>query len=311
MASTASASAIRHAPGHYPTAITAAEVLGSPPDPLLAVQQLLLDLRTDRDLQDRISALSPQQIVSFCKDRGVYVSLPVLRQFVDQSSHIVVDESADEELTLEQLSEVAGGRSLTSLIVSGALLAVVASNAAGFLSPAQAGLTAAAQSSTLETLGVHLVVGQPAAEAGDWDPSSRTLTVSEAVVQEQAVAEVAVASAEESLFADRLFLSELLDGLVAIDDIPSLPLGHLNQLGSEVADRLSLAKLEMQSLISQRSDLPSDFRLHVHRALADQHQFLEAMHAKILHHALFPNWSDQEQEFALVQHTDLADYQIV
>jgi hypothetical protein len=35
------------------------------------------------------------------------------------------------------------------------------------------------------------------------------------------------------------------------------------------------------------------------------------MHANIRHHALFPNWSDQEQEFALVQHTDLADYQIV
>ena len=88
-------------------------------------------------------------------------------------------------------------------MVSGAVLAVVASNAGGLMSQAQAALdiddegpvatlTAdariAGQVSTLESLGIEIVVGNPSIDgaSAEWDAARRTVTISPATMQQGA-----------------------------------------------------------------------------------------------------------------------------
>jgi len=74
--------------------------------PLGAVQQLLFELNTDPLLQNAISSSKPDEILLLCQERGVYVNPELLNQFIGQLS---AEESVDEELSLEQLEDVAGG----------------------------------------------------------------------------------------------------------------------------------------------------------------------------------------------------------
>ena len=61
----------------------------------------------------------------------------MLGQFLAQ---VADEESADEELSLDQLEDVAGGLGVADAMVSGVVLAVVASNAGGLMSQAQAAM---------------------------------------------------------------------------------------------------------------------------------------------------------------------------
>lgn len=159
---------------------------------LQPVDQLLADLRSDAQLQQQFSQASPDAIVALCESRGVYVNRLVLEQFLTQIS---TDESADQELSLEQLEDVAGGLGVADVMVTGAVLAVVASNAGGLMSQAQAAIgvggdgpvasltadsTIAGQVNTLESLGIQVVVGEPSIDgaSAEWDAGSRTMTIS-------------------------------------------------------------------------------------------------------------------------------------
>jgi hypothetical protein len=164
---------------------------------IFPVQQLLHDLSTDHVLQNLFSVSTPEQIVAICEQRGVTVNPVLLAQFIAQVSP---DEAADQELSLEQLEDVAGGLGVADVMVAGAVLAVVASNAGGLMSQAQAAvgggtdgpvasLTAnaeiSAQVNTLESLGIQVVVGEPSIEGAtaEWDSSSRTMTISQDALQ--------------------------------------------------------------------------------------------------------------------------------
>ena len=104
-------------------------------------------------------------------------------------------------LSLEQLEDVAGGLGVADVMVSGAVLAVVASNAGGLMSQAQAAMgvstdgpvasltadaTIAGQISTLEGLGIEVVVGDPSIDgaSAEWDAGSRTMTISANTMQQ-------------------------------------------------------------------------------------------------------------------------------
>lgn len=156
------------------------------------LDRFLADLRSDTQLQDLFSKSSPDDIVTLCESRGVYVNRLLLEQFLDQLSS---DEAVDEELSLEQLEDVAGGLGVADVMVTGAVLAVVASNAGGLMSQAQAAIgiggegpvasltadsTIAGQVNTLESLGIQVVVGEPSIDgaSAEWDASSRTMTIS-------------------------------------------------------------------------------------------------------------------------------------
>ena len=160
--------------------------------PLGAVQQLLFELNTDPLLQNAISGSKPDEILLLCQERGVYVNPELLNQFVGQLS---AEESVDQELSLEQLEDVAGGLGIADVMVSGAVLAVVASNAGGLMNQAQAAIgissdaavaslsvnpTIAGQVNTLESLGIQVVVGDPSIHgaSAEWDASRRTMTIS-------------------------------------------------------------------------------------------------------------------------------------
>ena len=170
-------------------------VLSAPMGP---VQQLLFDLNTDPLLQDAISGSNPDEILELCQQRGVYVNPELLNQFIGQLS---AEESVDEELSLEQLEDVAGGLGVADVMVSGAVLAVVASNAGGLMSQAQAAMgvssdgpvasltadaTIAGQINTLESLGIEVVVGDPSIDgaSAEWDAGSRTMTISASTMQQ-------------------------------------------------------------------------------------------------------------------------------
>ena len=162
------------------------------PQALLAVDQLLADLRSDVSLQRSFSQSTPDQIVAICQERGVYVNQLLLEQFIAQ---VTPDESADEELSFEELEDVAGGLGIADVVVSGAVLAVVASNAGGLMSQAQAAIsggdgpvasltadsTIAGQVNTLESLGIQVVVGEPTIDGAtaQWDNETRTMTISQ------------------------------------------------------------------------------------------------------------------------------------
>lgn len=167
---------------------------------ILPVHQLLHDLQNDHQLQLLFSGATIQQISAICSQRGVYVNTALLSQFVAQLSP---DETADQELSLEQLEDVAGGLGITDVMVTGAVLAVVASNAGGLMSQAQASigvggeapvasLTAdasiAQQVNSLESLGIQLLVGDPSIEgaSAEWDAGTRTMTISESTLQQGA-----------------------------------------------------------------------------------------------------------------------------
>ena len=163
-----------------------------------SVEQFLADLRTDQALQSAVSRSSTDEILGLCEQRGVYVNAQLLSQFIAQ---VTAEESADEELSLDQLEDVAGGLGVTDVMVSGVVLAVVASNAGGLMSQAQAAmgmssdgpvasLTAdssiASQVNTLESLGIQVVVGDPSIDgaSAEWDSSSRTMTISAETMQQ-------------------------------------------------------------------------------------------------------------------------------
>lgn len=263
----------------------------------LDVEHLLLDLRTDRSLQKRFNAATPEQIVGLCEERGVFVSLPLLRQLIDQSAvGDWFDESDDQELSLDQLAEVAGGRSVTNLMVSGALLAVVASNASALLAPARAVEPHAAgvattpseqvlvaqptTSSSLEALGLRLLVtGTPGLDAPvAWDPASRTLSVAGAEPTAGPAAAV----------AQSLFQSDALEAVVTWEQLGELPAEQLGSLSTEVAERLALARQELSTLGSPRSAQAGELQASIHGALVDVCHSLEAFQARIWHLALFP-----------------------
>lgn len=166
--------------------------------PLGAVQQLLYELNTDPLLQNAISGSKADDILLLCQERGVYVNPELLNQFIGQLS---AEESVDEELSLKQLEDVAGGLGVADVMVSGAVLAVVASNAGGLMSQAQAAMgisndgpvasltadaTIAGQISTLESLGIEVVVGAPSIDgaSAEWDAGSRTMTISADTMQQ-------------------------------------------------------------------------------------------------------------------------------
>jgi hypothetical protein len=166
--------------------------------PMGSVEQFLADLRTDQSLQSAVSRSSVEDILELCQQRGVYVNGQVLSQFIAQVS---AEESADEELSLDQLEDVAGGLGVADVMVSGVVLAVVASNAGGLMSQAQAAMgissdgpvasltadsTIAGQVNTLESLGIQVVVGDPSIDgaSAEWDSSSRTMTISADTMQQ-------------------------------------------------------------------------------------------------------------------------------
>ena len=165
--------------------------------PSSAVNRFLLELNSNPLLQRTISQANPDEILSLCQERGVYVNGELLRQFLSQ---LATEESSDVELSLEQLEDVDGGLGVADLMVSGAVLAVVASNAGGLMSQAQAAVnidadgpvatlatdaTIAGQVSTLESLGIEVVVGDPSIEGASaaWDAASRTMTISSETMQ--------------------------------------------------------------------------------------------------------------------------------
>lgn len=156
-----------------------------------AVNQLLHDLNSDPTLQKTVSQADPEEILEIFTTRGVYVNGDLLKQFLIQ---LEFEESSDEELNLEQLEDVDGGLGVADVMISGAVLAVVASNAGGLMSQAQAAsmvddgpvatlmsdATIAGQVNTLESLGIDVVVGDPSIDgaSAEWDSSSRTMTIS-------------------------------------------------------------------------------------------------------------------------------------
>ena len=163
-----------------------------------AVNKFLLELNSDPLLQRTISQANPDEILSLCQERGVYVNGELLRQFLGQ---LATEESSDVELSLEQLEDVDGGLGVADVMVSGAVLAVVASNAGGLMSQAQAAVnidadgpvatlttdaTIAGQVSTLESLGIEVVVGDPSINgaSAEWDAASRTMTISSETMQQ-------------------------------------------------------------------------------------------------------------------------------
>lgn len=170
--------------------------------PLAPVEQFLADLRSDQALQSAVCSASADEILDLCQQRGVYVNAQLLSQFITQ---VTDEESADEELSLDQLEDVAGGLGVTDVMVSGVVLAVVASNAGGLMSQAQAAmgvssdgpvasLTAdasiAGDVNTLESLGIQVVVGDPSIDgaSAEWDSSNRTMTISENTLEQGSAA---------------------------------------------------------------------------------------------------------------------------
>ena len=166
--------------------------------PSSAVNRFLLELNSNPLLQRTISQANPDEILSLCQERGVYVNGELLRQFLSQ---LTTEESSDVELSLEQLEDVDGGLGVADVMVSGAVLAVVASNAGGLMSQAQAAVnidadgpvatlttdaTIAGQLSTLGSLGIEIVVGNPSIDgaSAEWDAASRTVTISPATMQQ-------------------------------------------------------------------------------------------------------------------------------
>ena len=157
-----------------------------------AAQQLLCDLQQDVALQATLAKNDSQGMLEICKARGVYVDPVLLEQFVDQ---LTAEEQADQELSLEQLEDIAGGFGVVDTLVSGLVLAVVASNAGSFMNQVDAGTglgngapvaslastpAVASQVKTLEGLGIQVVVGDPSIQgaSAEWDASRRTMTIS-------------------------------------------------------------------------------------------------------------------------------------
>lgn len=172
-----------------------ATTLGTPSG---AVAELLLELQTNPVLQSTISQADPDEIVLLCQERNVYVNESLLKQFLSQ---LEAEESADVELNLEQLEDVDGGLGVADIMVSGAVLAVVASNASGLMSQAQASVNInsngpvsaltsdagiAGQVNTLESLGIEILVGNPSIDgaSAEWNAASRTMTISSATMQQ-------------------------------------------------------------------------------------------------------------------------------
>ena len=157
-----------------------------------AVQQLLCDLQQDVALQASLTGNDSQGVLDICAARGVYVNPTLLEQFIAQ---LTAEEQADQELSLEQLEDIAGGFGVVDTLVSSLVLAVVASNAEPLMHQVHAGTglresapvaslastpAIASQVNTLEALGIHVVVGDPSIQgaSAEWDASRRTMTIS-------------------------------------------------------------------------------------------------------------------------------------
>ena len=137
------------------------------------------------------------EIVLLCQERNVYVNDNLLKQFLRQ---LEAEELTDVELSPEQLEDVDGGLGVADMMVSGAVLAVVASNASGLMSQARivninsdgpvSTLTSdakiAGQVNTLKSLGIEIVVGIPSIDgaSAEWNAGSRTMTISRATMQQ-------------------------------------------------------------------------------------------------------------------------------
>lgn len=157
-----------------------------------AAQQLICDLQQDVELQASLIRNGSQSVLELCKARDVYVDPALLDHFIKQ---LAAEEQEDQELSLEQLEDIAGGLGVADVMVSGLVLAVVASNAGAFINEVQAAtglgdsapvssLTAnpaiSKQVDALEGLGIQIVVGDPSVHgaSAQWDPSRRTMTIS-------------------------------------------------------------------------------------------------------------------------------------
>jgi len=159
---------------------------------LASVQQFVTDLQQDSALRTSLPDNDSQGIVEICRERGVYVDSALLEQFIAQ---LAAEEHDDQELSLDQLEDIAGGLGVVDTLVSGLVLAVVASNAGSFMNQVQAatGLgdsapvaslaanpAIASQVNALEGLGIQVVVGDPSIQgaSAEWDASRRTMTIS-------------------------------------------------------------------------------------------------------------------------------------
>ena len=157
-----------------------------------SVQQFVTDLQQDSALRTSLLDNDSQGIVEICRERGVYVDSALLEQFLAQ---LAAEEHDDQELSLDQLEDIAGGLGVVDTLVSGLVLAVVASNAGSFMNQVQAatGLgdsapvaslaanpAIASQVNALEGLGIKVVVGDPSIQgaSAEWDASRRTMTIS-------------------------------------------------------------------------------------------------------------------------------------
>lgn len=161
------------------------------------VEILLNELHNDHELQRIVSSSNRDEITELLRQRDVDIDPELLDQFINQAS---TEETADEELTLQQLEDVAGGLGVTDVMVSSVVLAVVASNAGSLMGEAKASSgfngniplaslradsTIAGQVSTLESLGIQLVVGDPSIQgaSAEWNPQSGTITISDEIMQ--------------------------------------------------------------------------------------------------------------------------------
>ena len=159
---------------------------------MASVQQFVTDLQQDSALRTSLLDNDSQGIVEICRERGVYVDSALLEQFIAQ---LAAEEHDDQELSLDQLEDIAGGLGVVDTLVSGLVLAVVASNAGSFMNQVQAatGLgdsapvaslganpAIASQVNALEGLGIKVVVGDPSIQgaSAEWDASRRTMTIS-------------------------------------------------------------------------------------------------------------------------------------
>ena len=157
---------------------------------IASVQQFVTDLQQDSALRTSLLDNDSQALLRFAGRRGVDSAL--LEQFIAQ---LAAEEHDDQELSLDQLEDIAGGFGVVDTLVSGLVLAVVASNAGSFMNQVQAatGLGDSApvaslaanpaianQVNTLEGLGIQVVVGDPSIQgaSAEWDASRRTMTIS-------------------------------------------------------------------------------------------------------------------------------------
>ena len=124
---------------------------------LASVQQFVTDLQQDSALRTSLLDNDSQGIVEICRERGVYVDSALLEQFIAQ---LAAEEHDDQELSLDQLEDIAGGLGVVDTLVSGLVLAVVASNAGSFMNQVQAA-TGLGDSAPVASLAANPAIASP------------------------------------------------------------------------------------------------------------------------------------------------------